>query len=586
MNNPSEIAREALRQLALQRIPPTPDNYRVLYFKISGAKDSVAATGDPVRFINDLVAALPRQSPGEEKLVAQCEQALAKQDWQALVDALAGAINKASASAELRWDKLVGGLIERWDSRLSGLTTAQKKTALDRVLNVRQPNEKLYEKLNSLLTQWSEKGTAESNALSEDPAAASKTATPAASSSATPASLPDETLQDICATLLDTVIASAVSESPSLADDARKLGRELRNLSAGNAEEVISSLRRFAMRVEFFAEDQNELKTGLLHLLQLVVDNIGELVIDDRWLSGQMEILRSIVAGPMSLPSIDNAERRLKEVLFKQSQLKQGLAGAQSTIKTLLAGFVDQLSSFAQSAGAYHDKIDLCAKKIGEAKDIGQLEGVIADVMTETRTIQLTAQRMRDDLIEHRTRVMEAEKKINDLERELAETSEMVRHDQLTGALNRRGLEEVFDKEIARAKRQQSPLCLSVIDIDNFKKLNDSLGHDAGDAALTHLVNTVRVALRPQDTVARFGGEEFVILLPDTALEEARTVVIRVQRELTKHYFLHDNQKILITFSAGVTQLPPDETREQAIKRADELMYQAKNTGKNKVVAA
>ncbi|HET6720268.1 MAG TPA: GGDEF domain-containing protein, partial [Rhodocyclaceae bacterium] len=318
----------------------------------------------------------------------------------------------------------------------------------------------------------------------------------------------------------------------------------------------------------------------------LVVDNIGELVIDDRWISGQLEVLSKLVAAPMDIRSIDNAERRLKEVIYKQSQLKQSLVEAQSTIKTMLAGFVDQLSSFAQSTGAYHDKIDLCARKIDEAADIGQLKGVIGDVMRETRTIQYTAQRMHDELVETRARVIATESKIAELEQALSSTSEMMRHDQLTGALNRRGLEEVFDKEISRAKRQQSPLCLGVLDIDNFKKLNDALGHEAGDAALTHLVGVVRDALRPHDTVARYGGEEFVVLLPNTALEEGKAVLIRVQRELTKHYFLHNNQKILITFSAGVTQLPPDETRDQAIKRADELMYQAKHAGKNKVVAA
>jgi len=124
-----------------------------------------------------------------------------------------------------------------------------------------------------------------------------------------------------------------------------------------------------------------------------------------------------------------------------------------------------------------------------------------------------------------------------------------------------------------------------MLDIDNFKRLNDSLGHDAGDAALIHLVTVIRETLRPQDTLARFGGEEFIVLLPDTALEDAQKALIRLQRELTKRIFLNDNEKILITFSAGVTDYRNDDTQNSVTKRADEAMYAAKKAGKNRVVA-
>ena len=111
-------------------------------------------------------------------------------------------------------------------------------------------------------------------------------------------------------------------------------------------------------------------------------------------------------------------------------------------------------------------------------------------------------------------------------------------------------------------------------------------GHDAGDAALIHLVSVIRESLRPQDTLARFGGEEFIILLPDTALTDANKALIRLQRELTKRFFLADNEKILITFSAGLTDYRPGDTQSSVTKRADEAMYTAKKTGKNRVVTA
>ena len=288
----------------------------------------------------------------------------------------------------------------------------------------------------------------------------------------------------------------------------------------------------------------------------------------------------------MNQRTIRDAEHRLKEVIFKQSQLKHSLTEAKEALKQMLAGFVDHLSEFADSTSDYHDKIEVCVEKISQADDIAQLEGVLAEVIRETRIIQINAQRSRDDLRASKQRVEDAERRINELQGELDKASLLVRNDQLTGTLNRRGLEEAFDSEVGRAQRRKSTLCVAMLDIDNFKKLNDTLGHEAGDGALIHLVTVIRTTLRPQDTLARFGGEEFVILLPDTQLEDANKAIVRLQRELTKRIFLHDNEKVLITFSAGLTDYRYDDTQATVTKRADEAMYVAKKAGKNRVVTA
>ncbi|HQD83110.1 MAG TPA: GGDEF domain-containing protein, partial [Quisquiliibacterium sp.] len=104
--------------------------------------------------------------------------------------------------------------------------------------------------------------------------------------------------------------------------------------------------------------------------------------------------------------------------------------------------------------------------------------------------------------------------------------------------------------------------------------------------ALKHLANVVRDTLRPTDSLARYGGEEFVILLPDTTPEDGEKVMIRVQRELTKRFFLHNNERVLITFSAGIAARKPDEPQEALIERADRAMYLAKQAGKNRVQRA
>jgi diguanylate cyclase len=185
-----------------------------------------------------------------------------------------------------------------------------------------------------------------------------------------------------------------------------------------------------------------------------------------------------------------------------------------------------------------------------------------------------------------RDRASVAEREIARLREELASASDMVRIDPLTGALNRKGMDEALETEVARARRHGGGFCLALLDIDNFKKLNDSLGHAAGDAALVHLARVVQETIRPADTLARYGGEEFVVLLPDTLLEDAVTAMTRVQRELTRHFFLHNNEKVLITFSCGVAELGAGEEAAAALARADGAMYLAKRAGKNRVLAA
>ena len=124
------------------------------------------------------------------------------------------------------------------------------------------------------------------------------------------------------------------------------------------------------------------------------------------------------------------------------------------------------------------------------------------------------------------------------------------------------------------------------IDLDGFKPVNDTYGHQAGDGALKHLVKIVKDTLRSMDVIARFGGEEFLILLPETTVEAAAQTMTRLQRELTKHFFLHENEKLLITFSAGVALRYPNEDQAALVARADKAMYQAKKSGKNRVVVA
>jgi diguanylate cyclase len=206
--------------------------------------------------------------------------------------------------------------------------------------------------------------------------------------------------------------------------------------------------------------------------------------------------------------------------------------------------------------------------------------------MSETKKVQARIQDSRNDFLAAREEVDAAQRKIQQLESELVQMEEKVLEDHLTGILNRRGLDDAFARESSRAERLQKPLSIAILDIDNFKLLNDTHGHKVGDDALVYLVKAIQETTRPDDIVTRFGGEEFVILLPDTNSEQAVLVITRVRRSLTKRLFLHENKRLLITFSAGLAQWQSGELQESVIARADGALYRAKKNGKNQVVVA
>jgi diguanylate cyclase len=598
LTNPSEIAREAFRLLASRRMSPSPENYQALYHEIAGIS-AAAATPFPERELKALLNALPREKPAQQRLLKRFEQAFKGKTWEELKRGLGELFAQLGKEQDLPWSELFGDFLRQWEGKQAGLTVARKREAFERLLAGAAGNsELLFTRLQSLLRSWSlnapmadeiplvedEKATpalvAKSSSSPADLAAAKK----ALQSSDLAAQLSAE-LSEIFAYTLAVLVPSLLQDEPELVADATALAHKLRTATSRAAMEGLQAgIKRFAFRLELLAEDRVELRAGLLNLLQLLIENVGELVVEDRWLAGQIAIVREIVAGPLSLRSIGDAENRLREVIFKQGQLKHSLNEARENLKQMLAGFVDHLAEFADSTSEYHDKIEICADRISAAEDISELEDVLAEVIRETKIIQLNAQRSRDELRSAKQSVDEAEQRIGELQVELDKASTLVRHDQLTGALNRRGLEEAFEKETARAQRRQSTLCVALLDIDNFKKLNDTLGHDAGDAALIHLTTVIRETIRPQDTVARFGGEEFIILLPDTQLEDAQTALVRLQRELTRRIFLHDNNRQLITFSAGLSELRAGDTQASVSKRADEAMFAAKQAGKNRVV--
>jgi diguanylate cyclase (GGDEF)-like protein len=156
--------------------------------------------------------------------------------------------------------------------------------------------------------------------------------------------------------------------------------------------------------------------------------------------------------------------------------------------------------------------------------------------------------------------------------------------DPLTGVYNRRGLFEVGEFEFLRSRRIGRPFCVMMLDIDHFKRVNDHYGHATGDQALRRLAERCVAGSRAVDLISRYGGEEFIILLPETHLESARLVAERLRQSIMAEPFTTDAGPLRITISIGVAEATPMDTLNTLIERADAALYSAKHLGRNCVI--
>jgi diguanylate cyclase len=582
--SPIDIARQALKTLVQNKTAPTPDNFRKVYDEIAGVKSE-----DIAQILAKLLQEAGQRRPKFARLATELPQAVAKSDWPAVEKHLRQLLPAGAGTAS--WSEVVRELVREMEVSRPGITLSKKKEGMERVLvNFGADAEVLAEKLSGLVTSWKSGGMATATLNDAPPAAIAETvpdkkAVPTADLPAQ-ASVTASLWRDILIRTLEFGLVSQLKYVPELLRHAEDLLAQARQ---ARTEKDVSKLgdafKSFWFKLEMNSDAQSRLHEELLQVLRLLVDNMSELVVDDSWLHGQTAMIRDIISKPLNIELLYGAESSLKELIFKQSKLKHGLMEAKDTLKQMASSFIERLSEMTESTGAFHKKIEIYQERISATEDITELNIILDGLMQDTRTMQLDALRVHENFKQSQQEVQLAEKHIQNLTEELEQMSAVAHQDYLTGTLNRRGMDEAFEREFSRAERTDSAISVALLDIEHFKKLNDTMGHAVGDDALVHLANVVKTALRPTDLLARYGGEEFIIILPETDQAEGVTVMTRVQRELTKSFFLHNNERVLITFSAGVAQRKDLEPPEEVIKRADLALYKAKHAGRNRVLA-
>lgn len=209
---------------------------------------------------------------------------------------------------------------------------------------------------------------------------------------------------------------------------------------------------------------------------------------------------------------------------------------------------------------------------------VARADGSVAGIVSEDELLSRTFSRWSSRVKERFTEVEELAQALNEKNVVL---TQMATKDALTGLTNRYLFEELFDKELARSRRYGRALSLVITDIDHFKSVNDTYGHNVGDNVLKELAALVEANIRKADTFARWGGEEFVLMLPDTTQEQAEIVAEKLRSRIETHAF-EDISKATCSF--GVVLVSPEDTLAGSIEKADRALYEAKAQGRNRVV--
>jgi diguanylate cyclase len=548
---PAQLAKEALRRLALDRLEPTPDNYARAYAQESGEPAPASDAAALATLIGRIARGIERG--GKNWTAARKKDSLNR-------------VLEGSRSDAKRLQQRLTQLVASWDgdtpdSEVGAEPGDMPKARATLPAPLPEPRTTLPAPLTELAM------TGPTAALEAKPVA--------------PNLRPEWTrivvsLGGITGEALPAAEAVTRELAQAVGDAVARVSRDGASLALATE---IDGLCQQATRV---LQHRHHLVDQLGGLCRELAASITDLAEDESWARGQSEAIEARLAEGLNARSVRSVGELLRGTRERQAQLRGEREAARNALKGLINRMLSELGELGSQTGRFHESVGRYADTIERADSLESLAGAVREMVEESRTVSSLVQQTQARLHDEHARASELSARVNELEVELRRLSDEVSTDPLTQVANRRGLAQAFDAERARMERSGSTLSIGLLDIDNFKRLNDELGHAAGDQALKSLAAVVSQTLRPTDRVARYGGEEFVVLLPDTPADEGQQILTRLQRSLTGGLFMHESRQVFVTFSAGVTAWRPGERIEDALERADQALYEAKRTGKNR----
>ena len=558
--NPATIARAALKRLAEEGVAPTPQHYRKAYFAES-PHGSALGGGALLQRLSRLPLA---KSPAWPPL----RDALGSEHWEMALDLMAGMLLETTpVRAAPALGPAIARFVREWARSQVGVSHLHKLQALQALEASADPVE-LLKTLQDHTARWA--------VLRERDSAQSEGAVAAAA-------------EPWRRAWTDAVRMAehAYAEQGQIHAQAEALLRQ-----AGEVESFTDAIQAAARDLWSACEHWELLsaqaRVRLLEVFKLLLDNVAELFEADHWVQPQVTALRELLRDPPDVQRIEQAVGQLKDVLFRQGVLARAGDDARSIARELVEMVVRSLGAYVENSARYGDELEAGLRDLDASPDWSRARGVVQGILANSRRMLDDTRQLRTSFTEAQARLEEAHARTRALEDELQSVSELLQLDPLTGALNRRGLEVAFAREAARVQRNGDTLCVAMLDLDHFKRVNDSYGHDLGDTVLRELVRVARGELRPSDAVARMGGEEFMLILPGATLDHAAQTIARLQLHFASLRFSHSHQPagVQVGFSAGIAAWRAGESLDAVYGRADRALLQAKSAGRGRIELA
>ncbi|MCE1162893.1 MAG: GGDEF domain-containing protein [Thiomonas sp.] len=469
------------------------------------------------------------------------------------------------------WGKALQRLIEQWERSQQGLSQLQKRQQIDHLGSLPSADA-LWAELGQLLDRWS--------------------ALPARNGSQ-PASRPIELREadarrdgsDWRALLLQTL-----KHGVQPFCDPNGVQHLLRALmaavddAAAQPSELGAQAREVWLAIDRERSSEDAVRNGLIELVKLLLGHLGDLV-PQAWVGVQATAISEQLQLPLEPERIEQAQNAVRDLLVRHSVLRKSEDDAHNTAKALIDLLVRKLGDYAAEGGEYNQRMEARLNQLQSSREWDEIRELVQDVLEDSRSMQKRSGELGVHLAEAQRQAQAAQERIRSLEGELEQASQQLQEDPLTGALNRRGLDAEFSRMQLRTVHQRAPLTLALLDLDHFKAVNDTHGHDTGDEVLKALVTLARRLIRPSDRVARMGGEEFMLMLPDTPVQQSLVVMQRLLAAFSDQTLVHDagGRRIPLSFSAGVGELCPGEDFAAVYQRVDAALLQAKQAGRKRV---